>query len=104
MSDLLRALAISAGLLSLVVVWIIFISIIAVRRGEANVHGASAHHDVDHVVAAHGSAAAAAKPAKAGAAPATNDEISVINIVLAAVALFTLTVMALVGLSILQHL
>src|SRR5262245_46795052 len=101
MNDLVRALGISAGLLLSVVVVMILISFVTVTRGEASV--AQAFHggpDDSHPVK-ETAAAPAAKATKA--APAT-DEISVPLILALGIALFTLTIVALLGLSILQHL
>src|ERR1051325_123665 len=97
MNDVWRALATSAAILTPVVVLIIIISIITVRRGEVGL--AVGHHGPDELVPA-----AAAGPAKA-AKPAgpVIDEISVPLILLLGLGLFTITVLALLGLSLLQH-
>ena len=101
MNDLLRALSLSAGILLSVVVLIIFISMTAVKRGEVNMKGGHEGPDDPHG-AIEAAAAPAAKGAKA-AAPAV-DEISVPLILGLGLALFTLTIVALLGLSLLQHL
>jgi hypothetical protein len=106
MTDVLRALTISTGILSIVVALIIFISVAVVRRGE---HGhVVADHDVppdSHAVTATAAAAAAA-PAKAGAKPAVSagDEINVMQILIFGLVLFTLSVLALFALSLIEHL
>lgn len=102
MNDLLHALSISAGTLLSVVVLIIIVSMAAVKRGEANMKGGHGGPDESHGVKEATAAAPAAKGAKA-AGPVT-DEISVPLILGLGVALFTLTIVALLGLSLLQHL
>jgi hypothetical protein len=104
MADVLRALTISAGILSVVVALTIFVSITVVRRGE---HGdVAADHDVSpdsHAV--NETAAAAAAPAKAAKAAAPpKDEINVMQILIFGIVLFTLSVLALLGLSLIEHL
>ena len=101
MNDLLHALSLSAGILLSVSVLIILISMVAVKRGEANMKGGHGGPDESHGV----KEAAAAPAAKGGkpAGPAT-DEISVPLILGLGLALFTLTIVALLGLSLLQHL
>jgi hypothetical protein len=102
MPDVLRALAISAGILSLVVVLTVVVSITAVRRGEQG------HAAVDHGHPADSPAtkdAAAAAPAKTGkTVAAAKDEINVMQILLFGLILFTLSVLILLGLSLIQHL
>jgi len=105
MPDLVRALAISTGILLPVVILILFVSIAAVRRGEASMHGAL--HGVPEVVL-HETKPAAAAPAgaKAGAKAAApvSDEISVINILVMGTGPFVVTILLLLGLSLIQHL
>ena len=107
MNDVLHALAISGGLLSLVVILIIIVSIVTVKRGEASVAGAG--HDVTgHSVlvgeaSASGAAAAPAKAAAAKAGAAATEEINVGQILVYGVGLFVLTILALLGLSLLEH-
>jgi hypothetical protein len=95
-SDVWRALAISASILLPVVVLIIIVSMVAVRRGEGGL--AVGHHGPDELVPAAAGPAKAAKPA----GPVI-DEISVPLILLLGLGLFTITVLALLGLSLLQH-
>jgi len=75
---------------------------VAVKRGEANMKGAHDGPDESHGVKEVAAAAAPAKAAKA-AGPVV-DEISVPTILVLGLALFTLTIVALLGLSLLQHL
>jgi len=100
MSDVLRALGISAGILITIVVFIVFITIAVVRRGELG--DVAASHDIPgspiHVKET--SAAPAAKAAKA--TPASED-ISVIDILLFGTGLFVLSILALLALSLIQH-
>ena len=97
MSDVWRALAISASILSPVVVLIIIVSMVTVRRGEGG-SLAVGHHGPDELVPVAAGPAKAAKPA----GPVI-DEISVPLILLLGLGLFTITVLALLGLSLLQH-
>ena len=101
MNDVVRALGISAAILSPVVVAIVLISIAVVRRGEAG-HGVG--HGVEELPHAKESVAPATpvKPAKAAAA--AGDEISVPHIFLYGIALFVLTIGVLLLLSLVQHL
>ena len=103
MPDLVRALAISGGILLLVVVLTVFVSIAAVNRGAANMGEEAHRHREDELPVAKETAAAA--PAAKGGKPAVaaSDEISVIQILLFGVGLFTVTVLALLALSFLQH-
>ena len=89
MNDTLKALAISAGVLLPVVVFIVIIIIVTVRRGEAS-H--DVHDLLQETVSASGKAALAA-----------SDEISVPQILIIDTGLFVLTILALLGLSFLQH-
>src|SRR5262245_11855078 len=100
MSDVVRALAISSTILLSVVVFIIFISMAAVRRGELG--GAEAEHRHPDPGLAVKETVAAVKGGKAAAA--TADEISVPNILLLGLGMFVLSVLALFGLSLLMHL
>jgi hypothetical protein len=102
MNDLVRALMISAGILFPVIILIVIITILVVKRGEGEQHGAS--HDVPDD-ALHVKETAAPPPAKAAkpVAPA-GDEISVSKILILGVGLFTLTILFLLGLSLIQHL
>src|SRR5689334_16197612 len=101
MNDVVRALAISSGILLPVVVLIVIVSIAAVNRGAA-AHGG---HDIAES-AIHLSEtaipAAASKAAKA-TGPAV-DEISVPKILLLGVGLFVVTVLFLMAVSLVQHL
>jgi len=101
MSDVLRGLAISAGILIPVVVFIVLISMAVVRRGEVGdvVDGHNIPDSPIHVKET--PAAPAAKAAKA-TAPASED-ISVIDILLFGTGLFVLSILALLALSLIQH-
>src|SRR5438105_12776581 len=101
MNDLMRAFGISACILLLVVVFTVVITFVTVKRGEASV--GAAEHDVPDVTPAAKETAAAspAKGAKPGAAAA--EQISVIQILLFGLGLFVLTILALLGLSLVQH-
>ena len=103
MNDLLRALGLSAGILFLVVILIVIVSIAVVNRGAEQVEAAHGGHQVAEP-AAHAkqtSAPVAAKGAKPAAA--AGDEISVPQILLIGVGLFVITVVALLALSLIQH-
>jgi hypothetical protein len=102
MSDVLRALGISAGILITVVVFIVIVSMAVVRRGELGDVVAGHEIPVGPVHLKETAAAAAAKPAKA-TAPA-REEISVIEILLFGTGLFVLSILALLALSLIQHL
>src|SRR5438876_12085976 len=105
MPDVLRALSISGGLLFLVVILIVIISIVTIKRAEAEVaseHGATEHLHVAAATASGGAVAAAVKVAKPGVA--VGDEISVINILLIGFGLFVVTVLLLLGVSLIEHL
>lgn len=108
MSEALRGLGIAAGILFPVVVLIVIVSMAAVRRGEATMRGGGHGHSPDlvpaYVPATAGTApAAAAKPAKPGTV-ATGEEVSVIEILGFGTLLFVVTVLLLLGVSILRHL
>jgi hypothetical protein len=101
-------MGIAAGILLPVVVLIVIVSMATVRRGEAMMRGDVHGHSPDlvpaYVPAAAGTAAAPSKaPAKPGTV-ATTDEISVIEILGFGTLLFVITVLLLLGLSILRHL
>src|SRR5262245_48023976 len=96
MNDVWRALATSAAVLTPVVVLIIIISIVTVRRGEVGLR--VGHHGPDELAPAAAGPAKAAKPT----GPVI-EEISVPIILLLGLGLFTITVLALLGLSLLQH-
>jgi hypothetical protein len=100
MPDIVRALAISGGLLFLVVILIVIVSIITVNRGAAEMGQTEHAHEV---AAAHKepAAAPAAKAAKA-AAPA-KDEINVLQILAFGTGLFVLAVLGLFALSLIEH-
>jgi hypothetical protein len=103
-SDLLRALSISGGILLVVVIGIIIVSIVAVNRGAAEMaalHDAEVAESPAVKAATPAGAAVAAKPAKA-AGPET-EEISVIQILIFGTGLFVLTVVLLLGVSLIQH-
>jgi len=104
MNDVVRALAISAGILLPVVALIIVVSIFTVRRGEASVRE-SEHGIPDTPVLAIATAGAGAAPAKAVAKPgaAPVEEINVMQILLFGIGLFTVTVVLLLALSLIQH-
>ena len=106
MSEILRAITISAGILFPVVILIIIVSMTAVRRGEASVRGGA--HDVASESELHGQVHGAATPAakkpEKPAAVAAANEISVPNILLFGLVLFGLAVLGLFAVSILGHL
>ena len=93
MQDILLAMAKSGAILVPVVVFIIVISIAAVKRGEASMgaHDLSLH-------GAHGATGAAAAPAKRETRDATVLEILILSVVA-----FTLVMGGLIGISVLQH-
>ena len=101
MNDVLHALGIAAAILFPVLVFIVIITIAVVKRGEAG-HAETGHDAPAGSV--HVEGAAAAPPAKAvkPAAPAV-EEISVPLILLLGIVLFTLTIVALFALSLVQH-
>ena len=98
MNDILRALAIAAGIFTPVIAFLVIISITAVKRGEASMHGASHGVPEDSLHVQGGAAAALAK-----AATPVIEEISVLHILAFAIVLFTLTVLLLFGVSLIQH-
>jgi hypothetical protein len=101
MPDVVRALAISAGILLLVVVLIVIITIAVVNRGE----GEHVQTAVVETPVKEAAVTTPPPPAKATkpAAPATED-VSVLEILLYGVGLFVLTVLGLVALSLVEHL
>jgi hypothetical protein len=105
-SDILRALSISASILLPVVILIIVVGRAAVLRGEASAHGHAGVHEVGEP-GLHGVAIAGAKPApaaaKAGAAAAASEQISVLEILGMGTALFVLAVIILFGISLISH-
>jgi hypothetical protein len=104
MSDVLRGLAISAGILIPVVVFIVLISMAVVRRGEGGEVGdvVDGHNIPDSPIHVKESAAAPAAKAAKATAPASED-ISVIDILLFGTGLFVLSILALLALSLIQH-
>jgi hypothetical protein len=101
MSDVLRGLAISAGILIPVVVFIVLICMAVVRRGEvADV--VDGHNIPDSPIHVKETAAAPAAKAAKATAPASED-ISVIDILLFGTGLFVLSILALLALSLIQH-
>jgi hypothetical protein len=101
MSDVARALGISAGILIPVVIFIVLITIAVVRRGETG--EADAGHDVPTSLAQANATAAA--PAAKAAKPTgpVNEEVSVSEILLFGTGLFVLSILALLALSLIQH-
>ena len=100
MSDVLRALGISAGILLTVVVFIVIISIAVVRRGEGD-HIEADRHVPDDPLHAKETAPAAKTLKPAG--PVV-EEVSVPHILLFGIGLFTLTIVVLLALSLIEHL
>jgi hypothetical protein len=100
-------MVIAGGLLVPVVVFIVIISIAAVRRGEIAMHGgvhdAAVHSDVQTFIPDARTGAVAAKPQKQAAGPAS-DEISVSTILVLGVVLFGLAMAALMAVSVIGHL
>ena len=106
MSDIVRALGISAGILFFVVILIVIVRITAVNRGAAEMESEPGPTVAEVPVSkeSSGVAAAAAAPAKAakpGAPPV--EEISVIQILLFGTGLFVVTVILLLALSLIEH-
>ena len=100
MNDTVRALAISSGILSLVIIFTVIISFVTVKRGEAaSGHGGTGHDAPD---ASHAVKETASPTAKGKAAP--GDEISVPLILGLGFGLFALTVLLLVSVSVISHL
>jgi hypothetical protein len=102
MADLLRAMSISGGILLPIVILIIIVSIATVNRGIEQMGG---HHDLapeGHGAAAHGGAVAAAAPAKKAAGEVV-EEISVMQILLFGIVLFTAVMGLLLLVSVIQH-
>jgi len=101
MSDVLRALAISAGILISVVVFIVLVSMAVVRRGEVG-DAVESHNIPGSPIPVKETAAAPAAKATKATAPAKED-ISVIDILLFGTGLFVLSILALLALSLIQH-
>lgn len=101
MPDIVRALAISGGLLLLVVILIVIVSMVAVNRGAAEMGQTEPAHEIE---AAHKepAAAPAAKVAAKPAAPA-KDEINVLQILAFGTGLFVLAVLGMFALSLIEH-
>jgi hypothetical protein len=100
-SDILRALLMSAGVLLPIVVLIIVVGRVAVLRGEAGHHGELATEP-----GLHGGAVADAKPAaaqKGAAAAAVSQDVSVLEILGLGTALFVIAIVVLLGISIIRH-
>lgn len=100
MSDIVRALAISGGLLFLVVIFIVIVSIAAVNRGAAEM-GHAEHAPEIKAAVKEPAAAPAAKAAKPAAPP--KDEINVLQILALGTGLFVLAVLGLFALSLIEH-
>ena len=102
MNDVLRALGIAAGILFPVLILIVIITVAVVKRGEAG--QVKARHDVPDD-SLHLKETALSPPAKATkpAAPA-GEEISITHILLFGIGLFALTIVALLALSLIEHL
>ena len=98
MNEILRSLAISSGVLLPVVILAIIASIAAVRRGEAAAHGVELAHEGGHAEVD----VAPSKSALARFIPERDPY--VIEILVLAVVLFSLTMGLLLGFSILQQL
>jgi len=99
MTEILSALATSAAVMLPVIIFALFATMAAVRRAEAE-----AHHPPGFGTAhAHAAEATAAGSAAAAAAAAPPRDLSVLEIILLAVALFTLAMLAMLGVSLLGH-
>ena len=98
MADILRAMTISGGILFVVVGLVIVMSIAAVKRGEASMHG-----NLD-VKAWWNTGLASSSARGAGSIPAAPAEISVLQILGVGTAIFVLAVLALFAVSVIQHL
>jgi 4-hydroxybenzoate polyprenyltransferase len=102
MSDVLRALGISAGILILVVVFIVLVSFAVVTRGEVGEADASREVPQSPVhVKETTTASPGAKPVKG--TTRASEEISVPEILLYGTGLFVLSILALLALSLIQH-
>jgi hypothetical protein len=93
MTEILMALVKAAVLLLPVVLFALAATIVAVRRGEA---------DLGHGML-HGVAAGEGHPAAADPAPAPPRELSVIEILILAAALFGVAMLALLGVSVMNN-
>ena len=103
MADVLKAMSVSGGILLPIVIFIIIVSIATVNRGIEQMGGG--HHDLapeGHGAAAHGGAVAAAAPAKKAAVEVVED-ISVMQILLFGIVLFTAVMGLLLLVSVIQH-
>jgi hypothetical protein len=98
MSEILRSLAISSGILFPVVVLVIIASIAAVKRGEAAAHGLEPAPESGPVEKESGPGRAARRRFLPERDP------NVLEILLLAVVLFTLTMGVFLGFSLLQQL
>jgi len=108
MVDVLRAMSTSGAILLPIVVLIIIVSIATVKRGEDAMGGG--HHglstDGHGAAAIHASgsmAAAAPAAAKKPAATESADEISVMQVLLFGIVMFTAVMVLLLLVSVLQH-
>lgn len=104
MVDILRAMSISGSILIPVVVLIIIVSIATVNRGAESMGGG--HHGMElegHASAVHGGAAAVAVPAKKAALGEVVEDISVMQVLLFGIILFTAVMGVLLLVSVLQH-
>ena len=102
MPDLVRALAISGGLLFLVVILIVIVSMVAVNRGAAEMGPTEHAHEIEAAHKEPAGAPAAKAPASKPAAPA-KDEINVLQILAFGTGLFVLAVLGLFALSLIEH-
>jgi hypothetical protein len=106
-SEVLRGMGIAAGILFPVVVLIVIVSMAAVKRGEIEMRGGT-HGSTHELIPAYipGTAGTATAPAAKAVKPVTvkTEEISVIEILGFGTLLFVLSVLLLLGISILRHL
>ena len=108
MSEILKAMGAAAAILFPVVILVIIITIAAVKRGEAAMRGGEhgrAHDSPAGAIHAVPTAAtgAPAAPAPKKPAAAAREEISVIQVLLFGIIMFTVVMGLLLGVSILQH-
>jgi hypothetical protein len=108
-SEALRGMGIAAGILFPVLVLIVIVSMAAVRRGEIEMRGGahgSSHELVPAYIPGTAGTATVAAPAAKAVKPATvtTDEISVIEILGFGTLLFVISVLLLLGISIIRHL
>ena len=99
MSEILRGMAIAGGILLPVVVLLVIVSMTAVRRGEAAMRGETPGAEPHAAVAA-----PAASEVKKPAAAAGPEAVPVMEILVFGFVLFGVTVLLLVGVSVLSHL